>query len=101
MPTLISICIDPVATAAICRENYATRLSLFGSILTPHFRPDSNVNILVEFHAEHVPDYFTLLRMQYELADLIQREVDIRTPSEIPAYDRARLLANAHLLHSE
>jgi len=35
--------------AEFCRRNHIRRLSLFGSILRDDFRPDSDVDFLVEF----------------------------------------------------
>src|ERR1700688_4132917 len=32
-----------------CRRNHIRKLSLFGSILTERFRPESDIDILVEF----------------------------------------------------
>ena len=36
-----------------CRRHKIKRLSLFGSVLTPDFRPDSDVDVLVELEAGH------------------------------------------------
>ena len=39
-----------------CERNHIRKLSLFGSVLTPtRFRPDSDLDVLVEFDAGHVP----------------------------------------------
>ena len=35
--------------AAFCRRNHIRKLALFGSILREDFRPDSDVDVLVEF----------------------------------------------------
>jgi len=35
--------------AAFCRRNHIRRLALFGSVLRDDFRPDSDVDALVEF----------------------------------------------------
>ena len=32
-----------------CRRNHIRKLSLFGSVLTPRFRPESDIDVLVEF----------------------------------------------------
>jgi uncharacterized protein len=34
---------------SFCARNHIRKLSLFGSILTDRFRPDSDVDVLVEF----------------------------------------------------
>jgi len=35
--------------AEFCRRNHIRRLALFGSVLRDDFRPDSDVDVLVEF----------------------------------------------------
>ncbi|HYW45905.1 MAG TPA: nucleotidyltransferase domain-containing protein [Bryobacteraceae bacterium] len=35
--------------AAFCARHHIRKLSLFGSVLTPRFRAESDVDILVEF----------------------------------------------------
>ncbi|MCD6285758.1 MAG: nucleotidyltransferase domain-containing protein, partial [Anaerolineae bacterium] len=41
--------------AAFCRERHIRRLAVFGSALRSDFRPDSDVDILVEFEPDHTP----------------------------------------------
>lgn len=40
------------ALAAICRRHFVQRLSFFGSITRDDFEPDSDVDVLAEFHPE-------------------------------------------------
>ncbi len=40
---------DAEALAAICRRYRVQRLSFFGSVLRDDFRPESDVDVLVEF----------------------------------------------------
>ena len=47
--------IDRDAVSAFCRRHHITRLALFGSVLRDDFSPDSDVDVLVEFQAGHVP----------------------------------------------
>ena len=48
-----SVNIDEIS--AFCRRHYIRRLALFGSVLRDDFRPDSDVDVLVEFEPGHVP----------------------------------------------
>ncbi len=50
--------------AEFCRGQHVVKLSLFGSVLREHFRPDSDVGVLVEFEEGHVPAFFELARME-------------------------------------
>jgi hypothetical protein len=93
----ISLPMDQIAE--FCRKNDICRLALFGSVLRDDFRPDSDVDLLVEFAPGHTPGLFTLSRMQADLSDLIGRNVDLRTPNELSRYFRDRVLAEAKLIH--
>jgi hypothetical protein len=52
-------------------------LALFGSALRADFRPDSDVDILVEFAPEVRVGFMALGRMQRELEVIFQRPVDL------------------------
>ena len=85
--TLHGIDIPQERMAAFCRENGICRLALFGSVLRDDFRPDSDVDVLVEFQAGVRVGYLAIARMARELADMMGRAVDMRTPAELhPAF---------------
>ncbi|MBL8136750.1 MAG: nucleotidyltransferase family protein [Acidobacteria bacterium] len=75
----------PVPTAAIadfCRKWQVTEFALFGSVLRDDFRPDSDVDVLVDFEPAHAVGLIGLAALQRELAALIRRNVDLRTPND-------------------
>ena len=79
-----------------CQRNGIRRLSVFGSILGPRFRADSDVDLLVEFEPERSPGFLGLARMERELSALLGgRKVDLRTPAELSRYFRDRVLTSA------
>ncbi len=78
-----------------CARNHIRKLSLFGSILTDRFRPDSDVDVLVEFEPDHIPGFFGLAGMEIELSELLGRKVDIRTPGDLSRYFRDQVLTSA------
>jgi len=80
-----------------CERNRVRKLSLFGSILTEQFRPDSDVDVLVEFERDAPITYLDIARMERELSELFGRKVDVRTPEELSRYFRERVLAQAVL----
>lgn len=84
--------------AAFCRRNHIRSLRLFGSILREDFTTDSDVDVLVEFEAGHVPGlaFFT---MQRELSELFGRTVDLNTEKSISPYFRRDVLNEAKLLY--
>jgi hypothetical protein len=83
--------------AAFCRRNGIARLSLFGSVLRDDFRPDSDVDVLVEFEPGARVGFFDMARMEDELSSLLGRKVDLRTPEELSRYFRADVLAHAEV----
>jgi len=71
-----------------CRRNHIGKLFLFGSILTPRFRPESDVDILVEFEEGKVPSLFDIAGMELELTEKLNRKVDLRTLGDLSRYFR-------------
>jgi len=87
--------LDQERVAEFCRGNHIMRLSLFGSALRDDFGPDSDVDFLVEFAPGAVVTLLDMARMEDELAELIGRRADLRTPQELSRYFRDRVLAEA------
>jgi len=56
--------------AELCRRHGIRRLSLFGSVLRGTDRPDSDVDLLVEFEPGRTPGLLALARIELELSDL-------------------------------
>jgi uncharacterized protein len=83
------------AIADFCRRNGIKRLSLYGSVLRDDFRPDSDVDMLVEFEPDKRIGLFGLSALQIELTEMIGRQVDLRTPEELSRYFRDEVLAEA------
>jgi len=87
------------AVADFCRRHHVLRLSLFGSVLREDFRPESDVDVLVEFEPTHVPGFIRMAAMENELSKLFDRKVDLLTPNSISHYFRAKVLREALTLH--
>jgi len=87
--------------AGFCRRHHIRRLSLFGSVLRPDFRPDSDIDVLVDFEPGHVPGFFGLFDMAEELSSLLGgRKVDLRTPEDLSRYFRSDVLAHAEVQYA-
>jgi predicted nucleotidyltransferase len=96
----VSLTSDEVA--AFCRRHHVRRLSLFGSALRNDFRPDSDVDVLVEFEPERAPGLFALAGMERELSSLLGgRKVDLRTPHDLSPYFRDEVLASAEVQYGQ
>lgn len=72
---------------------------LFGSILEARFRPDSDIDILVEFDPDAHVGYFGLVAAQLELAALFGREIDLLTPGALPPLYRDSVLSAAQTIY--
>lgn len=83
--------------AEFAKQHHIRKLALFGSILRDDFRPDSDIDILVEFDPEHIPGFFDLMKMEEELSLLFGRTVDLRTPQDLSRYFRDEVLETAEV----
>lgn len=81
--------------AEFCRKNHIRKLSLFGSALRDELRPDSDIDLLVEFEQGNVPGLITFARMENELSELIGRKVDLRTAKDLSIYFRDKVVNNS------
>jgi uncharacterized protein len=88
--------------AAFCRHHHIRKLSLFGSVLREDFRPESDVDVLVEFHSGYVPGYFRLFDLEEELSGLFGgRKVDLRTPEDLSRYFRDEVVTRAEVQYAD
>ena len=86
--------------AKFCRRHHIRKLALFGSVLRDAFRPDSDVDVLVEFEPGHVPG-LAFFGMEEELSELIGRKVDFNTPEFLSRYFRDEVVAKAEVLYEQ
>jgi predicted nucleotidyltransferase len=88
--------------ADFCRRNHIRRLAFFGSVLRDDFRPDSDIDVLVEFEPERVPGFLRLARMRRELSLLFGgRGVDLCTPQALSKYFRDEVYASAEVQYEQ
>jgi predicted nucleotidyltransferase len=93
-----AIAIDREKLAALCRRHHIRRLSLFGSVLRPDFRPESDVDVLVEFEPGQVPGFLKLYEIEAELSGLLGgRKIDLVTRQSLNRRLRDRVLASARV----
>ncbi|HUB13380.1 MAG TPA: nucleotidyltransferase family protein [Acetobacteraceae bacterium] len=87
---------DDAALDALCRRYGIRRLSLFGSTLKGTSRPDSDVDLLVEFQPGAMPSLFTMAEIELELSPLLGgRKVDLRTAGDLSRYFRDQVVRMA------
>jgi predicted nucleotidyltransferase len=91
----LNISIPSEEIALFCQRNHIQKLSLFGSVLRSDFSPESDVDILVEFHPEYIPGLIRLSAMEQELSRIFHRQVDLRTLEDLSHYFRQQVLDSA------
>ena len=74
------------------RYNVAS-LSIFGSVARGEARPDSDVDVLVEF--AHPVGLFEFIGLQQYLESLLGRKVDLGTPRSLKPRIKDRVLQEA------
>jgi uncharacterized protein len=90
---------SPEVIRDFCRRHRIRKLSLFGSVLRDDFRPDSDVDVLVEFEPGEAPDFFEYVGMELELTELFGRKVDLLTAGFLSPYFREEVLREALPIH--
>lgn len=76
-------------------------MALFGSILRDDFRPDSDIDVLVDFVPEATWSLFDISRMRLELSSLLGREADLVLVSGLRnPYRRRTILASREVVYA-
>lgn len=94
----IHISLDAVTD--FCERHAVRRLSLFGSVLRDDFGPDSDIDVLVEFAPHASIGLLAMAAMELELAEMVGRPVDLRTPPELSRYFREEVMGSAEVLYA-
>ena len=92
---------DDTALSMLCRRHHIQRLSLFGSVLKGTDRPDSDIDLLVEFDPGLEPGLLGLAAIEAELSELLSgRHVDLRTPQDLSRYFRDEVVRSAEVQYA-
>ena len=90
--------------AEFCRHNHIRRLALFGSVLRDDFRPNSDVDVLVEFEPGQTPG-LRFFDMEIELSEMLGRKVDLVTWRSVESsrnwLRRKHILEHLETIHVE
>lgn len=89
--TVHGLVISEERLAEFCRSKGICRLALFGSVLRDDFRPDSDIDVLIEFQPG-VRVGLAFIRIQDELSALLGRSVDLHTAGSLSKYFREQVL---------
>jgi hypothetical protein len=96
-----NVTVDREKIAEFCRRRHIRKLSLFGSVLTSDFGPDSDVDVLVEF-GEGARTGFAFMDMEEELARLLGvPRVDLVNRKYLNRWLERQILASARVQYEE
>ncbi len=85
--------------AEVCRRYHVLKLSLFGSTANGQSKPESDVDILVEFVPGKTPG-FAFSDLQDELTLIFGRRVDLRTSEDLSKYFRQQVVKEAQSIYA-
>ena len=83
------------ANRALVEEFSVKSLSIFGSVVRGEERPESDVDILVEFEPDASIGLFEFVRLKNALSDLIGLPVDLGTPDALHPALKEEILQEA------
>lgn len=86
---------DRSALARLCREHDVVRLRIFGSAARGEVRPESDVNLIVDFRNSKGLLHLIRLRL---LGEFFGRPVDLVTEPGLSPYMRDAVLASSSVL---
>ena len=84
--------------AEFCRRHHIARFSLFGSVLREDFRPESDIDVLIQFEPGQTPAW-EFFGMQDELTNLFGRRVDLNTLGFLSRSIRDQVESEAQTLY--
>ena len=96
----LRIQVDTEQIRDFCRRHHIRKFAFFGSVLRDDFRPDSDVDVLIEFEPDFRLGLFDLIRMQQEFSRIIGREADFRTPDDLGRFIRDRVIAESEVQYA-
>ncbi|MES1021301.1 nucleotidyltransferase domain-containing protein [Gloeocapsa sp. BRSZ] len=102
--TLTAIELPMEKIAEFCDRWQIIEFALFGSVLRDDFRPDSDIDVMVQFHSEAHPTFSSLDQMEVELKTIFRREIDLITRQGIETscnyLRRHEILSSAQVIYA-
>jgi hypothetical protein len=92
--------VDGQSLAEICRRYGVRELSLFGSAVHGELRPESDVDIVVDFEAGERVGLIRFESLVSELESLVGRKVDLVTRRGLKPWVRPDVLKDARVIYT-
>ena len=96
------LAIDDQQLARFCRAHHIRKLALFGSVLKGTARPDSDIDLLVEFDPDATPSLLDMVAIEQALSAMLGgKRVDLRTPRDLSRYFRDEVVQTAAVQYAD
>jgi uncharacterized protein len=92
--------IDEARLTELCQRCHVRELSVFGSAARGELRPDSDIDLLVEFLPNAHVDLVDYAGLMLDLSKLIGRKVDLVSKKGLKPLIRASVIKEARLLYA-
>ena len=100
MTTAPGIILPEAEIAEICRRHQVRELSLFGSAVRGEMRPDSDIDLLIDYFPSARPSLFDLIGITEELSNLLGRKVDLGVKRALKPRYKDNILAEAQVIYA-
>jgi predicted nucleotidyltransferase len=100
MAHIAQIEIDDGQLAGICRKYHVRELALFGSAARGEMRPDSDIDLLVEFLPQAEIGLIDYAGLMQDLGGLLGRKVDLVSKRGLKPLIRTSVLGEAQTLYA-
>jgi predicted nucleotidyltransferase len=96
-----ALTLDEPAVKQFCESHQICRLALFGSQITGTARPDSDIDVLVDFEPGSVPGLIGMAALEDELSGLMGgRKIDLRTLRDLSRHFRDNVAQTAQVQYA-
>jgi uncharacterized protein len=92
--------VDEAELKHICRRYSVKELAVFGSAASGRMRPDSDIDLLVEFLPEAGADLVDHAGLMLDLSRLVGRHVDLVSKRGLKPLIRSSVLKQARLIYA-
>jgi len=86
--------------AELCRRYKVKQLAVFGSTAKGTDGPDSDIDLLVEFQPDAQVGFLQFAKMQRELSNLLNREVDLVPKGGLKPLIKQEVLSTSEVLYA-
>lgn len=101
MSEMVKVKLPVEAILEYCKSQPIKRLSVFGSAARNELRPDSDIDLLVEYLPDASVGLFLMARHMREFSEICGRDVDLCTPGGLSKYIREEVIESAKLVYAK